>query len=498
MIKRNLIANYLGQGWSAVMGIAFVPLYIKYLGVEAYGLIGLFSVLQAWLGLLDMGMTPTLSRQMARFTGGGVDAQSIRNLLRTVEMIAVLIAAIMSGSLWAASDWIATYWLQTSKLPIETVASAFTIMGAVTALRFLEGIYRSSIIGLQKQVSFNVISSAMATLRGLGAVAVLAWIKPDIGTFFFWQGAVSILTLLILAWVTYQALPMSARSGRFSFAELHGVMRFAGGMMGISLLSLLLMQADKILLSKLLTLSEYGYYMLASTVAGALYMMVYPIGQTWFPRLSELHAQGDVASLTNAYHLSAQLVSVTMGSAAIVLIVFSEKILYVWTNDVGLVYSTATLVSLLAFGNLLNGLMWIPYQTQLAFGWTGLTVRINIVAVFIIVPVVIWVAPHYGAVGAAWAWSCLNAGYVLVGVHFMYRKILREEKLEWYRDDLIKPLGGATLAAGAISYLLTGKEVGMGAQLVLLCVTCVVVILSAAVSAPRVRQKILNGGWGGL
>lgn len=45
--KRNLIANYLGQSWTALMGLAFIPLYIKYLGIEAYGLIGLFALLQA-------------------------------------------------------------------------------------------------------------------------------------------------------------------------------------------------------------------------------------------------------------------------------------------------------------------------------------------------------------------------------------------------------------------------------------------------------------------
>ena len=49
------------------MGLAFVPLYIHYLGVEAWGLVGLMTMLQALLTLLDMGLTPTLSREMARF-----------------------------------------------------------------------------------------------------------------------------------------------------------------------------------------------------------------------------------------------------------------------------------------------------------------------------------------------------------------------------------------------------------------------------------------------
>lgn len=43
MTKENLIANYLGQGWTVLMSLAFVPVYIKYLGLESYGLIGLFS-----------------------------------------------------------------------------------------------------------------------------------------------------------------------------------------------------------------------------------------------------------------------------------------------------------------------------------------------------------------------------------------------------------------------------------------------------------------------
>ena len=54
--KRNIIANYLGSAWNALMGLAFIPLYIHYLGIEAYGLIGVFILLQAWMVLLDMVM----------------------------------------------------------------------------------------------------------------------------------------------------------------------------------------------------------------------------------------------------------------------------------------------------------------------------------------------------------------------------------------------------------------------------------------------------------
>ena len=66
MLKRNLIANYLGQGWTALMGLAFIPLYIQYLGIEAYGLIGLFALLIAGGVALGFGWIATRWLKPAR------------------------------------------------------------------------------------------------------------------------------------------------------------------------------------------------------------------------------------------------------------------------------------------------------------------------------------------------------------------------------------------------------------------------------------------------
>lgn len=58
VLKKNVIANHIGQGWTAMMGLVFIPLYIKYLGIEAHGLIGIFAMLQAWLVLLAIDIRP--------------------------------------------------------------------------------------------------------------------------------------------------------------------------------------------------------------------------------------------------------------------------------------------------------------------------------------------------------------------------------------------------------------------------------------------------------
>ncbi|OFE11754.1 polysaccharide biosynthesis protein [Pseudohongiella acticola] len=491
MIQRNLIANYLGQGWVALMGLAFIPLYIRYLGIEAYGLIGLFAVLQAWLSLLDMGMTPTLNREMARFTGGAHSSESILDLLRSIEVVAITVALLLALGIWAGSDWLASDWLRAETLSADVVAQAFVIMGVVTSLRFVEGIYRSCIIGLQHQVHYNVINSCFATLRGFGALVVVGWISPTIEAFFIWQGVVSLLTLCVLGAFTYRLIPKSVRSGRFSIQALQGISRFAGGMLGITFLTLLLTQIDKILLSKILTLSEYGYYSLAAVVASALYMLTGPITQAWFPRLSELHATDNQAELIRKYHQGAQLVSVLMGSAAIVLIIFSEDVLQLWTQDHLLAERGSILLSILALGNLLNGLMWMPYQTQLAHGWTDLATRINLVSVIFIVPAILWVTPLYGAEGAAWIWVCLNAGYLLIGIHLMYRRILTEEKWRWYRFDILQPLLAATGVA-SISAWVMPDSLTWQVQLLWLSASSVTTLVASAMSSQYVRAALIT------
>ena len=491
MLKRHLIANYLGQGWTALMGLAFIPLYIKYLGIESYGLIGLFAVLTTCLGLLDMGMTPTLSREMARFTGGSHGAESIRDLLRSIEILTFSIALLIAVGVALCAPWIATYWLSGEKLPVHIVIQSITIMGIVSALRFVETIYHGSINGLQRQVLFNIANSSIATLRGLGAVAILVWVSPTIQAFFLWQGLLSFITLGILASLTYSSLPPINRRARFSPNALRSVWRFAGGMFVISFLALLLTQVDKVLLSKLLTLGEYGYYALAAAVAGALSMLIWPITQSVYPRFCELHVADDRAMLADTYHKSAQLVSVLAGSAAIVMILYGEMFLQLWTQNASLASRTAPMLSLLVLGNLLNGLMWIPFQTQLAHGWTSLSVKVNVVAVAVVVPAILLVTPRYGAIGAAWVWAGLNFGYVLIAAQFMYGRILRSEKWSWYIQDLLMPLGSG-LSVALLLKLSWPAANTLFSKLLLFALAALLTSTAAFFAADRLRQQLLK------
>ena len=122
-IRRNVIANYLGQAWGALMGLAFVPFYIRYLGVEAYGLIGIFALLQTLLSLLDLGLTPALSREMSRYQAGAHDlAVHPRPDCAASKLICFGLALAIFVGVWAASGWIANDWVQGVHLGRTTIS----------------------------------------------------------------------------------------------------------------------------------------------------------------------------------------------------------------------------------------------------------------------------------------------------------------------------------------------------------------------------------------
>jgi O-antigen/teichoic acid export membrane protein len=122
--RLKVFASYASQIYTTLIGIAIVPVYIQYMGAEAYGLIGFYAMLQAWFQLLDMGLAPTISRETARFSGGAISALSLRRLLRALEAVFVGVAIIGVILLLAGADTIASSWLKVEHLPVSQVSDS--------------------------------------------------------------------------------------------------------------------------------------------------------------------------------------------------------------------------------------------------------------------------------------------------------------------------------------------------------------------------------------
>lgn len=497
LLKRNITANFVGNIWQAIMSLAFIPLYIKFMGVESYGLIGVFATLQAIFILLDMGLSVTLTREMARLSVLPGREQDMRNLTRSLEVIYWCVAVFIGIVIMVIAPFIAHHWIRAGQLSPQAIEQALRLMGFVMAFQWPASFYSGGLMGLQRQVLLNAINIGMSTLRGAGAVLILWLISPTIQAFFSWQIIISIINTCLLAFFLWHKLPRTEKKATFQKQLLASVWRFAAGISGITLLSVILMQMDKIILSKMLSLEMFGYYTLASMIAMNLFRIISPITTGIYPRITQLVSLNEQDGLKQLYHKSCQFVSVLVLPVTIVVAMFSYEILLIWTQNPVTAEKCHLLVSILICGTALNGLMTIPYGLQVAHGWTRLTLYVNLTAVILLVPLLIYMTTHFGAIGAASVWVILNGGYVLITIHFMHRRLLPREKWRWYWQDISLPLVASLIIVG-LGRLLVGDQISQIMTILYLSIVSISTLVITAITTPSTRtwlfSKISNLG----
>jgi O-antigen/teichoic acid export membrane protein len=491
LVKKNIAANFISNGLGAILAIAFVPVYIHFLGIESYGLIGVSATLQGMLTLLDMGLSVTLNREMARLCAQGNKAQEMRNMVRTLELIYWAVAALIGVTVFAAAPMIAHRWVHASQLSQETITQAIRIMAMIIAVQWPFSLYSGGLLGLQRQVLLSAIMVSIALTRSLGAVFILWKVSPTIQAFFSWQIVTALLQTVLAALLLWRNLPVADCRASFQRDLLRRTWRFAAGMSGISVTVLILTQTDKVILSRLLSLELFGYYMLAAGVAAAPMILVGPFFTAMYPRFTQLVTLGDQLRLKEIYHQSCQSLAAIILPIAIVMAFFSREILFLWTRNAAIAEQAHLILSLLVTGFTLNGLMNLPYALQLAHGWTKLAFFVNVAAVILLVPLVIILTISYGGVGAAIVWVILNGGFVLINIQLMHRRLLIGEQWRWYFEDVGIPLVAAAGAASLCFALLTANISGLqlltGLTVITLFIMAVTLLATPATRLALVR-----------
>ena len=146
VIKTNIAANFGGGLWTGIMNLVFVPLYIHFLGIEAYGLVGIFATLLALFALLDMGLSITLNREMARLAAFDETAQEMRDLLRTLEIPYWMGALCLGVIVVVLAPFIAFHWVNVENLSPTTVKIAIMLMGLAVAVQWPIGFYSGGLL----------------------------------------------------------------------------------------------------------------------------------------------------------------------------------------------------------------------------------------------------------------------------------------------------------------------------------------------------------------
>ncbi len=437
-LKSNTVANFIGLGYATVIGIVVYPLYLQYLGAQAFGLIGFFMVFQAWMQLFDMGMSPLLSRQAALANAQSTGFLELKKILRSLEVVFVFISLGVVLSLVASSTWIASNWLNVSSLALQDVAVCIMLMGVMTGMRFFSALYRSGLQGMEKQIQLNIANTALVTLKFAGSVLLLQFVTQNYVDFFVYQLVIGVVELVVLAFMFYHGMPATERVGvRIFWKVLRPVLPFASSMAYATVVWIVVTQLDKALLSSVLTLTEFGYFSLIVIIGTAIAQISMPVSHAILPRMTYLLSQQNEQQMLVLYRKSTQILSVIIFPITGVIAMYPVEVVYLWTGDRQAAEWAGPILFWYALGNGVLVISAFQYYLQFAHGKLRMHVIYNTLSACIQIPLIIYAACQWGASGVAITWFMIRLVSFVVWTPIVHYKFARGIHNVWLFKDIM-------------------------------------------------------------
>lgn len=434
-IGKNIIANVAGRVWSIISIYVFVPLYIKILGVETYGVISFYSLLLVVLAFADAGLTATLNREFAK--ASTLNLSYKQSLLRTFEYIYLIIGLFVVSITFFGAPIIVNQFIKTQEIPYQDLVNYVRIMGFIIAFYLVSSLYNGGLMGLQKQVLSNTLQIGYGIVRSGFVIIPLIWIR-DLNLYFIWQLFAAVFYAFILRHFLYKFIRTSEPI-KSNFSYLKSIWKYAFGMMLMAIIYSVNTQIDKIYISRLLSLTDFTYYSLAAMLSQAVLILATPIGMAFFPELTRLVSIKDKA-IKSFYHKFAYVIAAVTSSLAVILFYYSHDYILLWTHNIDIANEIFRTTNLLTIGAMFMSIQLCPYYLALSNGYTRANVSLGLVSIICIIPSLQILIPKLGLLGAAVPWLIINFLATVILGYIIMAKFMRGEFIKWLLKDSVQPV----------------------------------------------------------
>lgn len=450
-VARNLVANSLNQGVSFLLNIVAVPLYLSQLGVEQYGLIGFALVVQTWINLLEVGMSGTLGREMTRLTIGDISEVSVHSFLRSLDWLCLGGLILLPSIGWLTSGWWAQEWFTNHTLPSGVIDETTVLIIALAAVRLAGTLYRGGLIGRDRQVFISLVSITSSILR-LALPLPFIWATPDVRIVVGAWLIISAAELVVLRLALSQGFCTRFRWWHFSLREIWQRAHLWGSIGLIALAWTAITQTDKLVLSRVLPLAEYGRFTLVMILSNAILTIIAPISFAFQPGMTSAAARGNRQEIARLARHATRMFMVLMVAPAFALAAVPKLAVIAWTGQVAVAQAVSDYLGPYVIGSALVGFSAVVYLIQYAYGDLTRHLRAYAFLAVLLIPGEVIVATRFGPLGAAWLWFAVN--FILFASYYplIFRRFLPGEAKRWYAL-IAPPAVASAIAAWAVGSL---------------------------------------------
>ena len=432
-VKNNIAANLIAGVWITLLTAAITPLQVNLLGIESYGLIGFIATLQIVFSAFDLGLSSTLTREIASDTSA--DKKRSENLIRTASAIYWLFALLVGIVLARLANLLAANWFNAKTLSVGEIEAAIYLIVLFLALRWPVALYTGILNGLQKMVVVNIVKVTIVSVRLLVGILVIL-IYRDVESFLLWTAISAFIEVITYFLVCQRYCQFALWKLKIHLGAIKAVWGFSLTMSAISILALFISQFDRIIVSSLEGLTNFGYYTLAYNTSAITSLVISAVSTAMLPSFSAWQANPSISVLQTRYLHAMNVILFLVGGASFALIFFGKIVLTLWIGHNAAAAAYLPL-ALLAAGFWLNAAVSNSYSVAVALGKPSLPLMVSAASAVPYAALLYYLVLSYGIVGAAMAWLILNSCYVIILVPLVHRKLLALPTAAW----LVRILG---------------------------------------------------------
>jgi O-antigen/teichoic acid export membrane protein len=333
-ILQGMVAGLAGKGVGILVSFISVPLTVRYLGGERYGIWVTISTALAWITLADFGLSNTLTTTISE-----TYAQDRRDLAQSyvasafwlMAAVALLFGSIFF-SLWHRVPWNWVFNVQAAQAQTE-VAPAVAVDFLIFAINLPFSSIGRIYAGYQQVAAANAWTAA-GSLLGLVALVGVTWLKGGLVPLVIAvSGSALAVNAASAAWVFWRSKPwLIPRFTSITRQSIRKLSEMGGMFFAIQLAALALFQTDNLIIAHYLGAKAVTPYSVAwrlFTYTTIFQMLAVP---SYWPAYAEAFARGDLPWIRRSFRMNFAFSVATTLALALPLVLFGKWFILKWAG----------------------------------------------------------------------------------------------------------------------------------------------------------------------
>lgn len=403
LIARNSAFNLVGQVLPMAIGILTLPIIVRGLGTDAYGIFSIAIMLLGYFNIFDLG----LGRATVKFVAENTSPDRIHRVPELVWTSFALLTVLgcVGGALAALFvPYSVAHWFKMPPSFFGEARVSLFILCAAMPVVLLNNAVRGVLEAAQRFDLINYIK-APTSLLFYSIAAILVPLGAHVETIVLWLVLIRLFSTIAYFWACFRVFPNVPRNIRVSRAALKPLSVFGGWIMVSNVTAPVLGYLERFMIASVLSLSLLSYYSAPYDLVSKMLIFPASIIPSLFPYFSfhgsreSSREYNEVSEMTSR---TIQYLLLVLTPIAGVFISFAGPILHLWLGPRFAEISAVPMqiVTLVFF---FNAFAMIPFTSVQALGRPDLKAMLDLTVLPLYALASWWFMRRMGINGAALA-----------------------------------------------------------------------------------------------